>query len=253
MPFLAPWAALTALGFVGILSLVPVLARAVPQMRAAGAPDWPDAALVALSLVQPTLLLAVLVAAGVALHERVGLRSLIAERARGLLGDFGAPGGGVAVIFGATVLSALVVAADLALRRAAPAAFQALPRLGDGDLPARAMALLYGGVTEELLMRFGVMTILASAGTRLVGRRDGVFWAAIVLAALLFGVGHLPALLAHGTAGPVLVIRTILLNAVLGTFYGFVYWRRTLEHAMLAHASTHVVFWLTTPFFARLI
>jgi membrane protease YdiL (CAAX protease family) len=41
--------------------------------------------------------------------------------------------------------------------------------------------------------------------------------------------------------------RTILLNFVLGAFFGWVYWRQSLELAMLAHAATHVVFWIVTP------
>jgi hypothetical protein len=253
MAFLAPFAALFALGLTGIASLAPVLARAVPQMRAAVAPDLPDAALVALSLLQPTIMLAILVAAGVSLHERVGLRSVVAERARGRPGGSGPPRGVVAMLLAVTVLAALVVCVDLGLRRVAPEAFPALPRLGDGDVAARAMALLYGGITEELLMRFGLMTVLVWAGIKLGGGREEVARAAILIVALLFGAGHLPALLAHGAPEPALVARTVLLNAALGLFYGWVYWRRTLEHAMLAHAWTHVVFWAATPLLSRLI
>jgi membrane protease YdiL (CAAX protease family) len=56
---------------------------------------------------------------------------------------------------------------------------------------------LYGVITEELMFRFGFMSVLVFVGWRITGRRaDGpqpaVVWAAIVLAAVLFGLGHLP-------------------------------------------------------------
>jgi membrane protease YdiL (CAAX protease family) len=36
------------------------------------------------------------------------------------------------------------------------------------------------------------------------------------------------------------VARTVLLNAVAGVLFGWLYWRGRLEAAMVAHASFHV-------------
>ncbi|WP_435073748.1 CPBP family intramembrane glutamic endopeptidase [Halorubrum sp. HHNYT27] len=104
---------------------------------------------------------------------------------------------------------------------------------------------LYGGITEELLLRFGLMSVLAFVGWRVIGHRtDGprpvVMWTAIVVSAVLFGVGHLPALAQSVDLTPALIARTILLNAVAGIIFGWLYWRRSLEVAMVAHASFHV-------------
>ncbi|MFC7193832.1 type II CAAX prenyl endopeptidase Rce1 family protein [Halosimplex aquaticum] len=104
---------------------------------------------------------------------------------------------------------------------------------------------LYGGITEELLLRFGVMSAIAFVGWYVTGRRTGgpragVMWTAIVVSAVLFGVGHLPALAQAVSLTPALIARTVLLNAVAGVLFGWLYWRRNLEAAMIAHASFHL-------------
>jgi len=104
---------------------------------------------------------------------------------------------------------------------------------------------LYGGITEELMLRFGLMSVLVFVGWIITGRRaDGpqpaVVWAAIIVAAVLFGLGHLPALAQSVALTPALIARTVLLNAVAGVLFGWLYWRRSLEAAMIAHASFHV-------------
>ena len=65
-------------------------------------------------------------------------------------------------------------------------------------------------------------------------------WPAIVISAVLFGVGHLPALGQSVDLTPALIIRTVLLNAIAGILLGWLYWRRSLEAAMIAHTTFHV-------------
>jgi len=66
-------------------------------------------------------------------------------------------------------------------------------------------------------------------------------WVAILLSAVLFGVGHLPALATVVDPTPLVVVRTIALNAVAGIALGWLYWQESLEAAMVAHATYHVV------------
>jgi hypothetical protein len=245
---------LSGLGLAGILSLVPTLGPALGQIR--GMPDasaLPDAALIALLLLQPALLLLAAVAIGIALAERAGLTSLILCHCIGKA-PFGAGKGWLSSLVLAALAGSAAAAADLTLRGLFPASFMSIPRLDDVTLAQRAMALLYGGITEELLMRFGLMTLLVWIGTRLLGGRrpSWLVWAAIALASLAFAAGHLPALLGMGQPDTVLILRTLGLNAALGFLYGWLYAARSLEHAMLAHAATHVMFWTATPFLAFL-
>ena len=63
---------------------------------------------------------------------------------------------------------------------------------------------------------------------------------AVVISALLFGLGHLGAAALASPLTPAVVARTVLLNALVGTAFGWLYWRPNLETGMLAHASRHV-------------
>jgi membrane protease YdiL (CAAX protease family) len=239
---------LFAVGLAGVLSLLLVVPQLLALLPRSARPALAPSLLVALSLVQPTVLLAVAVATGLALAPRLGLRSHLAAWAHEgtpLLPPLRAEAP-VAVV-GGVAAAGLVVLLD----------WLAGPRLGAGWValqaaqpwtPARLVAgLLYGGLTEELLVRWGLLTLLAWLGWRVVQRRRGaphpaIMWSAIVVAALLFGAGHLPAagLIVPLTAP--LVATIVLLNAAGGVVFGWLYWRRSLEAAMLAHATAHVVF-----------
>ena len=83
----------------------------------------------------------------------------------------------------------------------------------------------------------------APAGARLDGRigTPGAFRAAIIVVAVLFGLGHLPATAAIAALTPGLVVRALLLNGVAGAAFGYLYWRHGLEAAMAGHMSAHVV------------
>ena len=89
------------------------------------------------------------------------------------------------------------------------------------------------------------MSALVFVGWSVTGRRSdgpgsGITWAAIAISAMLFGLGHLPALAQSVELTPALVARTVLLNAIAGVIFGWLYWRRSLEAAMVAHAAFHL-------------
>ena len=107
--------------------------------------------------------------------------------------------------------------------------------------------VLYGGLSEEIMMRWGLMSFVAWAGARLFARDAtrppaAIFVSAIVIVALLFAAGHLPAAAMISSLSPAVVGRILLLNAVAGLLFGWLFWRRSLESAMVAHASVHVAF-----------
>lgn len=75
-----------------------------------------------------------------------------------------------------------------------------------------------------------------------------MFVLAIVLAAVLFGAGHLPAAIAAGIANtPLLIARLVLLNAVAAVVFGGLFWKYGLEHAMLAHFCANLVLHVALP------
>ena len=242
--------ALFALGVIGVLSLLPAAIPAMARMPLpAGAP--PRAVIVLLSLLQPTVLLAIAVAVGLRFASRLGLRSHIVEAA-----GTGAPvwpvlrrDAPLAIGVGAAAM-VVVVLLDIAFRPLMGDAWRRLEQTQTAltdPVTALIMGLLYGGITEEILLRWGMLSLFAWLGWRFGGRKsDGtpsqpVVWTAIVASALLFGVGHLPAVSAMVPLTQVIVVRTILLNALAGVAFGWLFTRRSLEAAMIAHAAGHVV------------
>jgi membrane protease YdiL (CAAX protease family) len=69
-----------------------------------------------------------------------------------------------------------------------------------------------------------------------------VFWIAIAVIAVAFGLAHLPTMAAIGVPIDALVVtRSIVLNGVGGIAFGWLYWRRGLESAMVSHFSADIV------------
>ncbi len=68
-----------------------------------------------------------------------------------------------------------------------------------------------------------------------------VAWPANVLAALAFGLIHLPQLAQFGAATPVAIAGTMLGNGIVGVFCGWLYWRRSLVAAILAHFAVDLI------------
>ncbi len=108
------------------------------------------------------------------------------------------------------------------------------------------LASFYGGIDEEILLRLGVMSFLAWLGRFLSKTADGkpttaVFWTANVLAAVLFGLGHLPTTAALIPITPLVVLRAVVLNGLGGIAFGYLYFTRGLESAMISHFSADLV------------
>jgi len=108
------------------------------------------------------------------------------------------------------------------------------------------LASFYGGINEEILLRLIVMSFLAWLGKFISKTSEGkptkaVFWTANILAAILFGLGHLPATAMLIPLTPLVVTRAIVLNGFVGVACGWLYQTRGLESAMIAHFSADIV------------
>ena len=125
-------------------------------------------------------------------------------------------------------------AAALNLRTSQPAAWKGF------------LASFYGGIAEEILLRLFMMSFLVWLGRFMSKTSDGkpthpVFWIANILAAVLFGLGHLPAMSLLVPLTTLVVLRTVILNGLIGIACGWLYWKRGLESAMLSHFSADLV------------
>lgn len=224
----------------GMLGVLATTATLIPRLLEGQDLPLPLWALTLVSLGQNGVFLALAVWAGVALAPKVGLDAptFAAITARRPFMPALRPQlvpGVIAGLFGGSLL--------YAAWRVAPSPLpEVLERL---SLPLYAR-VLYGGITEELFLRWGVMTVLLWLGWAFLQRKPGAparryVWLAIVLSAVLFGVGHLPAAGAlAGSLNSSAIAWVVGFNVAFGLLFGYLFWRTGLESAMIAHPLAHV-------------
>ena len=213
----------------------------------------PLPALIAIQTVQAGILFAVIIFLGLLLAGRVGLGTPIldsftrgestADRLRSIL-----PISVILGIFATIVMLGLEFfyfqpamiselgdnAAALNLQTGQPAAWKGF------------LASFYGGIAEEIQLRLLVMTLLSWLGRFVSKTTEGkptniIFWIANIVAAILFGLGHLPTVSMLVPLTPLVLARTVLLNGIGGIVFGWLYWKRGLESAIVAHFSADIV------------
>jgi len=229
------WAFLAA-GLVTLLLVLPYQLALLPTP-----PPIPLALLVVAAVAQSAIFLAIAVGLGLAAARPVGLSAPLVEAwlyggdVRTALRALQLP---LAVVIGVASSAAVVVLEFALFRPLIPE----LAHLGVAT-PERWQGLLasfYGGIAEELLTRLFLVSVFAWLLTRVL-RGSLAFWLAIVLSAALFGLGHLPATAALVPLSPAVIARAVILNGIPGVAFGWLYWQRGLEAAMVAHFSADLV------------
>jgi len=150
----------------------------------------------------------------------------------------------------------LGVAIVIVLRSNLGAALAALPVATEGSMPIwkRSLACFYGGLGEEIVMRLFLMSLVAWVAGKVWKTASGqpsagAFWLANILVAVAFGAGHLPLAAQLTRLTPLLVTAVISLNGVAALGFGYLYWKRGLESALLAHFSADIVLHVLGPMF----
>ncbi|MCC6237011.1 MAG: CPBP family intramembrane metalloprotease [Dehalococcoidia bacterium] len=229
----------------GVVVLVLASIPTFPELP----PNVPLAVVVVASIVQSGVLVALACWLGAVLAPRVGLvapafealvRHTPVTRALAPQWRLGALSG---------------VAGGIGLIAVSAVTPSALAESGATPLPLAAR-VLYGGITEELLLRWGFMSLVAWLLWRLFQRgggdpRPALMWTAIIVSALVFGAGHLPAAASITPLTMPVVTYIVLANAALGVLFGCLFWWRGLEAAMLAHGLSHVVAQLIATMLSR--
>ena len=245
-----PWIAFFQLFLLGILGMFAV----IPYTMTATGIDFSNEFLrnTIVQFFPNALLLAVEIGVGILLTRAIGLRIPFASddagsiTLRALLPAllFGIAAGAFTVPLDLFIFAPAIEAQMLNLSVTLPAGNQ--PAAWEGLL-----ASLYGAVNEEIALRLLSLSLFAWLGSRIW--RDaaghparGVMWAAILIASIVFGLGHLPALAAMGLPITSLsVLRAIILNAS-GILFGWLFWKRGFEYAMTAHFGADLVLHVLT-------
>ncbi len=213
-----------------------------PALAAAADP----ATLVTAGLVQTALLFLVASLTGAALAHRVGLTSILAHRrgtARFLAGFPLAAG------LGASLGCTLAMLDLLVFMPLSPDPPATPPHAAGSREQALLLGVLYGGISEEVMMRWGLMTMICWGLMRLSRKPSPtmpgqIAWTGILASAFLFALGHLPAMGPAGGLEVLPVVRVLVLNTLAGTVLGWIFWKRSLESAFVAHAFVHVSFYV---------
>jgi len=247
---------LAGFGALATVAVMPYLLQIDPTRMPASSSSL--TALVAIQAMTMFIVCALLAWAGLRMGHRVGLRAPLLQRWVNRHGDAGlrdrAPwqaialgiAAGVALLVLSRVLDPLLLPQTQVEMTDIAGARSALYGL---------LASFYGGIVEEVQLRLFLMTLVAWGATWLTRRRAGfdgtlsprIAWMAILVAALLFGLGHLPAAAMVWGLDAGVVFRTLLLNGIGGVVFGWLFWKRGFEMAVLAHFAADLVLHALVP------
>ena len=226
-----------------------------PLVQSAPRPSIPLPLLIVVGVAQNTALLALVIGVGLFLARKLDMGTPILEsrlyheqssvNARDSLKS----GALVGICVGIVLLVVLLIAAPhlpgLPFVSAARAAVW-----------KRVLVCFYGGIDEEVLSRLFLLTLLAWLGTRVFQKQKArvskvTFWFANIIVAILFGLGHLPNAAMVMRITPTVVILALTLNGIAAVSFGYLYWKRGLESAMIAHFCADFVVYVVGPAFLK--
>lgn len=230
---------LFGLGFLGVLTMLTVTIP-LDNLPKELTSTFSSQIIQVLVLINPTILLGIAVLIGTTLYDKVRLTvptiSSILKIEQSQTTFFEQIKYGVFLGLLTGILTTIV---GLAFKSSIPQAFTDLSNKIQVTTLAR---FAYGGMTEEILMRFGLMTLMVWLVFKVTKKRtNATYWTGIILAAVLFGIGHFPvvfSVIGHPTVA--LLTYVLLGNAIAGIFFGWLYWKKGLEAALVAHVFAHV-------------
>ncbi|HYI39634.1 MAG TPA: CPBP family glutamic-type intramembrane protease [Allosphingosinicella sp.] len=228
---------LLLLGSIGIASLLLVpLERVLPIAL-------PALIVRLLGTLQPAILMVAFTALGAWLAPKVGLdaplvRARIERRpTRPILRHQLSAAIPVGLLAAAVILFYdAFYASELAVRDASPVAGLEIPLI---------TRILYGGIVEELMLRWGAVSLFVWLMWKASRAGEAIpvwcHWFGMALAALLFAAGHLPLLFSvQSSPSAELVGAVLIANSAGGMLFGWLFWKRGLEAAVIAHALAHL-------------
>jgi hypothetical protein len=231
---------LVLLGLIGVASILTMDIPLPPEVAALLEEQFTARQINLLILINPAILVVVAVVVGTLLSPKVHLEVPIIENAVGIRDRIDISG---IVIWG--VLGGVLTGSILSLMNALwssrfPAEFMVL---NEGLQPSLAARFLYGGLTEEILMRYGLMTLIVWICSKIFkSTGSGVYWAGIFITAIIFAIGHFPVVFQTvGAPSPGLLTYVVIGNSIGGLVFGWLYWKKGLESAFIAHIFAHVV------------
>jgi hypothetical protein len=105
------------------------------------------------------------------------------------------------------------------------------------------LASFYGAINEEVIQRFFLLPLCIFIALKTIKGVSAtvLVYLTIIVTSLIFGILHLPALTSLAPISPFSILRLILLNTVAGILFGWLFWKKGIESAMVAHFATDIV------------
>lgn len=230
---------LFVLGIVGILSMLTTDIPMPQDIKELLEVQYSPFQIKLLLLINPTFLLIVAITVGIFTYDKVNLRLPVIEyfidkRVKAKFKNiiiFGIVGGIIAGL--------LMILVGEWFSKILP---DDLSHLSQDVKPTLALRLLYGGLTEEILMRFGVMSLMVWLMSLIISKKYSVvYWLGITLSSFIFALGHFPVVF-NSIENPsfILLIYILIGNSAGGFIFGWLYWKKGLESAFIAHMFAHI-------------
>lgn len=252
-----PWRLFWLLFIIGIFGALAIIPIAIdlfgPTIAKTRGPSLPLPVIIFIAAVQNLGMLALMVFVGLKLGRKLGLGAPLLESC--LAGDRFVPawrqsfkeGLITGIAIGLVLLILVLVLVPL---------LPNLPLVTAAKLAVwkRLLACFYGGLYEEIFMRLFLLTLIAWIANKALRKQTAqlsapAFWTANVLVAILFGLGHLPSASLVMPITPFVVVVALILNGIAALAFGFLYRRRGLESAMIAHFTADFVIYVLGPSF----
>lgn len=235
------------IGLVGVFSILTMEIPLPPEAEAILKDHLSPLQIKFVTLINPTIMLIIAVIAGIFSYDKVNLRVSIIENLIGIKNDSINP---LEIakygIMGGIISGILLTAVGLIFNPVLPLEFK---ELGESFQPTLAARFLYGGLTEEIIMRFGLMTLIVWICKKIFsGTKPFVYWIGILFSAIIFALGHFP-IAFQAIDNPSYLLLTYLLigNSIGGIIFGWLYWKKGLESAFIGHIFTHIILVMAEP------
>ena len=230
------------LGLLGVLSLLLSNFQSAIELPQEITSQYSSTQIQFLMLINPLILLSISVLIGNLCFRKVGLEAPILSTNFGLqenlplIKDFLKIG-----VISGIVVGIILILISVVSEKVISSELVNSPLSSSLNIITR---LMYGGITEEILMRFGLMTFLVWIIDKISNSESNwVFLFAILISSLMFALGHLP--IVYETVEVVsfgLVTYILIANSIAGMVYGYLYWKKGLECSMISHMATHITF-----------
>ena len=239
----------------GVSAVLPYIFALSPKLVSAGTLTTSLPVVIAIQLMQSTIVFGGLIALGLLLARNVGIELPLLQ-----WWLYGKGNGIPRHSFREPILSGVAVAglSLLVFYTVFLSRIPEWPIAAEAALPIwkRFLACFYGAINEEVLARLFFFSLILWVLRKIAREKSGrsgrlIFWIANLIVALLFALAHVPAAKLLMPITPLVIVALLTINGAASLLFGYLCWKRGLEAAMLAHFCADFTLHLIGPMFFR--